>query len=222
VFTISLFSFQRLLSISSCSTHGGGGKMNAYRILVTKPEGKWQLGRLRSKQDHDIKTYVREAERGGMDWIDLAQDRNQRKTVAGFCKMLGNSWVAAQLAASQEELSCMELVLISSALLWLQTAWFSTSTYARRRDSSVGIATGYGLGDGGASVRVPVGSRIFLSPCRPDRLWGQASLLSNGYRGLFSPGVKRPGREADHSPLAIVEVKKTRIYTSAPPYIFMA
>jgi hypothetical protein len=30
------------------------------------------------------------------------------------------------------------------------------------RDSSVGIATGYGLDDRGAGVRVPVESRIFL------------------------------------------------------------
>jgi hypothetical protein len=32
------------------------------------------------------------------------------------------------------------------------------------RDSSVGIATGCGLDDGGFRVRVPVGSRIFNSP----------------------------------------------------------
>jgi hypothetical protein len=33
-----------------------------------------------------------------------------------------------------------------------------------------GIATSYGLGDLGFGVRVPVGSRIFSSPDRPDRL----------------------------------------------------
>jgi hypothetical protein len=53
------------------------------------------------------------------------------------------------------------------------------------RDSSVGIATGYGVDDRGVGVRVPVGSRIFSSPSRPDRLWGLPSLLSNEYRGLF-------------------------------------
>jgi hypothetical protein len=51
------------------------------------------------------------------------------------------------------------------------------------RDSSVGIATGYGLDD-----RVPVGSNIFTSPYRPDRLWGPPNLLKNGYRGLFTGG----------------------------------
>jgi hypothetical protein len=37
-----------------------------------------------------------------------------------------------------------------------------------------------------------------------------------------SPGVKRPGREADHSPPTSAEVKKMWIYTSTPPYVFMA
>jgi hypothetical protein len=46
------------------------------------------------------------------------------------------------------------------------------------RDSVVGIATAYGLDDGGVGVRVPVGSRIFSSPRHPDWLWGSPSLLS--------------------------------------------
>jgi hypothetical protein len=36
------------------------------------------------------------------------------------------------------------------------------------------------------------------------------------------PGVKRPGRKADHSPPTNAEVKKMWIYTSTPPYVFMA
>jgi hypothetical protein len=59
------------------------------------------------------------------------------------------------------------------------------------QDSAVGIATGYGLDDRGIGVRVPVESRIFYSPRRPDRLLGPPNLLSNGYRELFPPGVKR-------------------------------
>jgi hypothetical protein len=45
----------------------------------------------------------------------------------------------------------------------------------RSLDSVVGIATGYGLD--------AVGSRIFSSPRRPDRLWGPLNLLSSEYRG---------------------------------------
>jgi hypothetical protein len=40
--------------------------------------------------------------------------------------------------------------------------------------------------------------------------------------GELSPRIKRPGREAYHSPPTSAEVKKTRIYTSTPPYVFMA
>jgi hypothetical protein len=38
------------------------------------------------------------------------------------------------------------------------------------RVSLLGIATGYGLDDRGVGVRVPVRSKIFSSPRRPDRL----------------------------------------------------
>jgi hypothetical protein len=36
------------------------------------------------------------------------------------------------------------------------------------------------------------------------------------------PGAKTARREADHSPPASAEVKKMWIYTSTPPYAFMA
>jgi hypothetical protein len=71
--------------------------------------------------------------------------------------------------------------------------WFCI--FGRSRDSGVSIATVRGLDDRGVGVRVPVGSRIFSSPRRPDRLWGPPNLLSNGCGGSF------PGGEADHSPL---------------------
>jgi hypothetical protein len=85
-----------------------------------------------------------------------------------------------------------------------------------------GIATGYELDHQGVGVRVPVGSRMFCSPRRPDQLWGPPSLLSNGDRRALSPGVKRQGPEAEHSPPASAEVKKIWIYTSTPPYAFVA
>jgi hypothetical protein len=79
----------------------------------------------------------------------------------------------------------------------------------------------YGLDDQGVRVRVPVGSRIFSSLRRSDRLWSPPNLLCNRYRGLF-PAVKRPECEVDHSPSSYAEVKKTWIYTSTPPYVFMS
>jgi hypothetical protein len=56
------------------------------------------------------------------------------------------------------------------------------------RDSTVGVAIGYGLDDRGVAFRVPVGSRIFSSPRRQDRLWSPPNLLPNGYRGFFPRG----------------------------------
>jgi hypothetical protein len=40
--------------------------------------------------------------------------------------------------------------------------------------------------------------------------------------GDLSPGIKRPGSEADNSPPASAEVKKIWIYTSTPPHAFVA
>jgi hypothetical protein len=45
-------------------------------------------------------------------------------------------------------------------------------------DSSVSIVTGNRLDNqGAAGVRIPVGSEVFTSPYRPDRLWGPPNLL---------------------------------------------
>jgi hypothetical protein len=91
--------------------------------------------------------------------------------------------------------------------------------HPRSRDSVVGIWTGYGLG--GVGVRVPiVNNFLFSKPSRP--VLGSPIMLSNGCRGLLYLGVKRPGRETDHSPATIVEVKEMWIYTSTPPYAFAA
>jgi hypothetical protein len=57
-----------------CSTNGEN--RSAYRILVEKPEGKKPLGRSRCRRVENIKMDLRELEWDGMDWIDLAQDRD--------------------------------------------------------------------------------------------------------------------------------------------------
>jgi hypothetical protein len=54
-----------------------GEKRNAYRILVGKPEGQRPLGRPRRTWVDNIKIDLREIGWDGMDWIDLAQDRDK-------------------------------------------------------------------------------------------------------------------------------------------------
>jgi hypothetical protein len=73
---------------------------------------------------------------------------------------------------------------------------------------------GYGLDERGIRFLVPLGSRFVTCTCRPDRFWGAPSLLSNGCWGIFAPWIERPGRQADHSPPIIADVKKTWIHTS--------
>jgi hypothetical protein len=54
-----------------------GEKRNAFRILVRKPEGKRPLGRQRRRWVDNIKIDLREIGWDGMDWIDVAEDRDQ-------------------------------------------------------------------------------------------------------------------------------------------------
>jgi hypothetical protein len=51
--------------------------MDAHRILVGKPEGKRPLGRPRCRWEDNIRMDLTEIGWGSMDWIDLAQDRDQ-------------------------------------------------------------------------------------------------------------------------------------------------
>jgi hypothetical protein len=59
----------------ACST--SGEKRIAYRILVGKSDGKRPLGRPRRRWVDNIKMDLRLIVWDGMDWIDLAQDRDQ-------------------------------------------------------------------------------------------------------------------------------------------------
>jgi hypothetical protein len=59
----------------ACSTNGE--KRNAYRILVANPEGKRPLGRSGRRWVDYITIDLRETGWDGMDWIDMAQDRDQ-------------------------------------------------------------------------------------------------------------------------------------------------
>jgi hypothetical protein len=48
-----------------------------YRVLVGKPEGRRPLGRPRYRWEDNIKIDIQEVECGGMECIELAQDRHR-------------------------------------------------------------------------------------------------------------------------------------------------
>ena len=52
-----------------------------YRVLVGKPDGKIPLGRPRRRWEDNIKMDLQEVECGGMDLIELAQDRDRRRAL---------------------------------------------------------------------------------------------------------------------------------------------
>ena len=53
-----------------------GDSRGDYGVLVRKREGKWPLGTPRRRWEDNIKMDLQEVGCGGMDWIDLAQDRD--------------------------------------------------------------------------------------------------------------------------------------------------
>ena len=61
-----------------------------YRVLVGKTEGKKPLGRPRHKWENSNKMDLQEVGRRGMDWNDLAQDRDMWRALAN---VVMNFWV---------------------------------------------------------------------------------------------------------------------------------
>jgi hypothetical protein len=88
---------------------------------------------------------------------------------------------------------------------------YLNTTYSVQQFSSQ-----YSAGATGRTIRGlnPGRGKIFFSPPeRPDRLWGQTSVLFSGYRCAF-PGIKRREPNDDHSPPSRTEVKNEWSYKS--------
>jgi hypothetical protein len=58
-------------------------RKDVYRILMGKREGKRTLGRPRRRWEDNIKMDRQEVGREGMDWIELAQDRDKWRAHVG-------------------------------------------------------------------------------------------------------------------------------------------
>ena len=58
-----------------------GEGRGVFRALVGKPEGKTPLGRPRRTWEDNIKMDLQEVGCVGMDWIELAQDRDRWRAI---------------------------------------------------------------------------------------------------------------------------------------------
>jgi hypothetical protein len=56
---------------------GMGDRRAVYRILVGKPEGKRPMWRPSCRWEDDIKMDLQEVGCGGMDWIEVAQEKDR-------------------------------------------------------------------------------------------------------------------------------------------------
>jgi len=54
-----------------------GDRRGVYRVLVRNPEEMRPLGRPRHRWEDNIKMDLQEVGCGGMDWIELAQDKDR-------------------------------------------------------------------------------------------------------------------------------------------------
>jgi len=64
---------------ASCSAYGAEERF--IQSFVGKSEGKRPLGRPRCRWEDNIKMNLQEVICGGMDWIDLAQDRDMGRAL---------------------------------------------------------------------------------------------------------------------------------------------
>jgi len=67
-----------------------GEKIGVYSFWGRKPEANKPLGRPRHRWEDNIKMNLQEVGYGGIDWIDLAQDRDRRRAVVNAVM---NIWV---------------------------------------------------------------------------------------------------------------------------------
>jgi hypothetical protein len=58
-----------------------GEMRKSYKILFGKPEGKRQIGRLRRRWEDNIRMDLKEIVWEGVDWMHLAQNRDQWRAV---------------------------------------------------------------------------------------------------------------------------------------------
>ncbi|PNF32102.1 hypothetical protein B7P43_G03647 [Cryptotermes secundus] len=56
-------------------------ELYSHMVLVGKPEGMRAVGKTRHRWEDNIEISLRDVRWGGVDWINLAEDRKQRQAL---------------------------------------------------------------------------------------------------------------------------------------------
>jgi hypothetical protein len=88
------------------------GGREVYRVLVGKPEGKRPLGRPRRRWEDNIKVDLHEVGCGGMDTIELAQDRDMWRALVNEVMNIRVPQNAGNILTSFKPVSFSRMTLI--------------------------------------------------------------------------------------------------------------
>jgi hypothetical protein len=83
-----------------------------YRVLVEKAEGKKPLGRPRRRWEDNIRIYLQEVGYKGMDWIELAQDRDTWRALVNAVMNLRVPYNAGNFLTSCKPVSFSRRILL--------------------------------------------------------------------------------------------------------------
>ena len=113
-----------------------GERRGVYRVLVGKPEGKGPLGRPRRRWN-DIIMGLQEVGYGGMDWIELAQDRDRWRALVNAVMNLRVPWNGGNFFTSWRPVSFSRRTILHGVSKYKSHNKARATVTGRREDGGI-------------------------------------------------------------------------------------